>query len=106
MKTVQKSCVNWQPSPPENTDKWKMELITLSNVHRLTAENWTKFFNLMDSTYSDQRIFLNQSPSTGIIKIERPFLLKKECMFRHFNKLMETNIGMFPENFRKKKDTN
>lgn len=106
MKTVQKSCVNWQPSPPENSEniqQWKMDLISLSNINRLTVENWKTIFQLMDNTYAEQRIFLNQSPSTGIVKMEWPFLLKKECMFRHFNKLMDTDIVMFPENFRKKK---
>ena len=108
-KTVEKSCINWQPTSSEDYDKknsecHKAELKTISSKIRFLSEEWKKIIYMMDQTYSDQRVFLNESPSILLIEVEWPFLLRKECMFPHFNRLMNTNIELFPDSFRKKKE--
>lgn len=109
LKTIGETCINWMPqnmNDEEICQKWepaRMKLKTMASNKRFTNDEWLYVKKTMSETYDLQRVFLNKSPASQEIKNDWPFLLKKECLFIHFEKLMNCNQEKVKTNFEQKK---
>lgn len=109
--TIRKTCKNWQPENYdagenlETVKEKKLWLQKISSNKNFSTEEWTKIKMFMSQTFSEQRLFLNQDNTKSVTDVMRewPFLVKKEIIFEHFEKLTGSNITNFFENFEEKK---
>lgn len=76
-------CINWSPTTHETHD------IEVNMNDIATDEN---FYQILNTTYNEQRGFINKSPIINEIKEIWPILFSKNAIYWHFNKLTNSNI--------------
>lgn len=78
-------CVNWSANH---------EFKQKENITTLTEGTDENFYAVLEETYSEIRLFINDSPSLQQIKEKWPIFFSKRAIFWHFNTLTNSDINL------------
>ncbi|XP_061393734.1 uncharacterized protein LOC133329258, partial [Musca vetustissima] len=106
LSALSRSCAHWQPDISaekcNDVDYKKQILISMYHKKTLHQSELETAKTLMSSCFATQRAFFNDAeniPSVKDILNNWPMIFHKDCLFDHFQKLMDLNIKIFNENF-------
>lgn len=105
IKSLEKTCPNWQPETvpegeTEETLKEKQNWIKNKTAQcTISSEDFETILDIMDVSFSSQRIFFNSKPPYKKIKEEWSQIFHKKILFNHFEKLMDKTFENYFVNF-------
>lgn len=94
-----------KPLKPTDVRRVQKELNCLAMKQLLSSEEMTHSHQLMQTSFGNQRQFLSSvnKPTIDQVKLEWPFLLRREWIYRHFNENLNYDINHFTQMINQRK---
>lgn len=94
-----------KPLTPSEVKRVQKELNYLAKKSTLSSEEIDRSHQLMQNSFGNQRQYLSSinKPTIDMVKVEWPFLLRREWIYKHFNETLNYDITQFSRMINQRK---